>query len=88
MHQLIAGIALIHLVIVGIFLGEHHPRLDGHQHAGHQDKFAGHLQIQLFHQVNVLQELLGDIRDRDVVDIELIPLDEEQEQVERTFEIF
>jgi len=55
------------------------------QRRGHDEKLAGHVQIQLLHQRDVGEVLLGDERDRDVVDVHLIFLDEMNQQVERPF---
>ena len=58
--------------------------LDVHELGGHDDEVAGDLQIEFLHEMKVLQELLRDAGDRDIVDVELVPFDEEQEEIERS----
>ena len=63
------------------------PRLDVNEGRGHDEELAGHVEVHLLHQIEVLEVLLRDQRDRDVVDVQLVLLDEVQEQIERALEI-
>ena len=60
--------------------------LDVHERRGHHEKFAGDLQIELAHQVNVLDELGGEAREVDFINVHLLLFDEIKEQIERAFE--
>ena len=63
-----------------------HAGLDMDQGGGHHQKFPGDLEIQLFHEFQGRQILTGDIRDGDIVDIQLVLPDQVQQKVHRAFE--
>ena len=90
MDELPAGIHLVLAVGVGIdrvqALGQEHPALDLHQRGGHDEKFAGDLEVQLLHRVQDRDVLLRHRLDRDVVDVYLVLADQEEQQVERALE--
>ncbi len=65
---------------------QQHPALDVNQRRGHHQELAGDVEVELLHQAEVREVLLGDQRDRDVVDVDLILLDQVDEQIERAFE--
>ncbi len=65
---------------------EQHPRLDLRQCRGHHHVLASKLELQVLHQLDVLHVLLGDLGERNVENVEILPADEIQKQVERTFE--
>src|SRR4029077_3753855 len=52
----------------------------------HHQVLAGEVEIELLEELQVAEILVGDRRDRDVVDVDLALLDQVQQQVERTFE--
>jgi len=52
----------------------------------HQQIFARHVDIEAGHRVEVLEILLGDERDRDVEDRQLVLLHQVKQQIERTLE--
>jgi hypothetical protein len=56
------------------------------QRRRHHQELTRDIEVQLLHQLDVLQILLGDYRDRDVVDVHLTGANEVQEQIERAFE--
>jgi hypothetical protein len=66
--------------------GEQEAGLDPHQGGRHHQELAGHIEVEKAHRLDGLQVLAGDMRDRDVVDINLIALDEMKKQIERTLE--
>jgi hypothetical protein len=53
----------------------------------HEQVLAGDLEVQLAHELEVLEVAIGDEADRDLEDVELVLLDQVQEQVERPLEI-
>ena len=61
-------------------------RLEVDQRRGHHQELAGDVEIELLHQLDVLEILLRDHRDGDVVDVHLAGANEVQEQIERTLE--
>jgi hypothetical protein len=61
-------------------------RLDVAQGRRHHQVLAGDVDVEAGHRVEVLEVLLGDERDRDVEDRELVLLDQVQEQIERPLE--
>ena len=85
--QRIARIFLV-VGIAGGGLGprQQHPALDVDQRRRHHQELAGDVEVELLHQVEVLEVLLGDQRDRDVVDVHLVLLDQMNEQIERALE--
>ncbi len=85
-HQRLARIFL-RILLRRIGPRQQHPRLDVDQRRRHHQELAGDVEVQLLHQVEVLEVLLRDERDRDVVDVDLVLLDEVQQQIERALEV-
>ena len=77
---------LILLVPLG-FNRQQHPGLDVDQRGRHHQELAGDRQVQRLHRADVVEVLLGDQRDRDVVDVDLVLLDQMQQEVQRTLEL-
>ena len=59
-------------------------RLDVNQRRRHYQELSRHVEIQVLHERDVAQVLLGDERDRDVVDVQLALANQVQEQIERS----
>jgi hypothetical protein len=84
--------ARIEFLLVGVgvdgllVLREQHAAFDLHQRRRHDEELAGDLELQVLHRVEDLEVLLGHRLDRDVVDIEFVFAQQEQQQVQRTFE--
>ena len=53
----------------------------------HHQELARDVEVEFLHQLEVVEVLLRDERDRDVVDVHLVLLDEVEQQVERPLEI-
>jgi hypothetical protein len=53
----------------------------------HDEELPRHVEVHLLHQIDVVQILFRDERDRDVVDVQLVLLDEVNEQIERPLEV-
>ena len=68
--------------------GQEHLRLDAQQRRRHEQVLAAHLEIEQFEQLEVLKVLLRDQRDGYVADIHLVFLDQVQQEVKRSFEMF
>ena len=66
--------------------GQEHPRLDVDQLGRKRHVVGGEIQIELLHRVEKGGVLLGDRRDRDVGDRDLVDADQMQEQIERAGE--
>ena len=56
------------------------------QRRRHHQELAGEVEIELLHQPEIVEVLLGDERDRNVVDVDLILPNQVNEQIERAFE--
>ena len=56
------------------------------QRGGHQEVFAGQIDVQRLRRVHVLEVPVGDEADGDVEDVELVLLDEREQQIERPLE--
>src|SRR6185369_12053459 len=63
--------------------GQQFAALDIHERRGHHEKLAGDLQVELAHEVNVRDELRGELGEVDLVNVHLLLLDEIEQQVER-----
>ena len=79
-------------ILVGIFLRridprQQHARLDVDERRRHHQELPRHVQVEVLHQVDVVEVLLRDDRDRDVVDVHLVLLDEVQQQIQRPLEL-
>ena len=59
--------------------------LDVHERRGHHEEFAGDLQVELPHQVDVFDELGGQLGEVDLVNVHLLLLDQIKKQIERAF---
>jgi hypothetical protein len=86
-HERIARIFFVHWIAGGGF----RPRqqelaLDVDERRRHHQELAGDVQVELLHQVEIFEVLLGDDRNLDVVDVHLVLLDQMNQQIERTFE--
>jgi hypothetical protein len=57
------------------------------QRRRHHEELPRDVEVQILHQVDVLEVLFRHLEDRDVVDVHLVPLDEMQQQIERALEI-
>jgi hypothetical protein len=77
---------IVRILLRWIGARQEHARLDVNQRRRHDEELAGNVEIQLLHQVDVFQILLRDQRDRNVVDVDLVPLDQVQQQIERALE--
>ena len=67
--------------------GQEHLRLDVDERRGHDEIVAGDVEVELLHQADRVEVLLRDERDRDIVDVHLVLLDEVQQQIERSLEL-
>jgi hypothetical protein len=84
-YQFFPGVDLISLLIQ-LGPGEKHFRLDPHEGSGHKYELTGHLDIQVFHLMDIGKEVLRDPGDGYIVDIEFIPFNKEQKQVKGSLE--
>ncbi len=63
--------------------GQEGAALDEHEVSRHHDEFPGQLDVEPFKGLHPGQILLGDPVDRDVLDIDLVLLDQEEQQIQR-----
>ena len=63
---------------------QQHPRLDLHERRGQHEEVADRFRIELLDQLNALDELSHDPRDRNLADVDLFAADQKQKQVQRT----
>ena len=66
--------------------GKERTGFDGHERGRHHQKLSGNLQVQLLHQVEGGEILFGDVRDRYMVNIEIVFLDQKKQEVQGPFE--
>ncbi len=50
------------------------------------EKFAGDFQVEQAHRVDMLDELRGELREVDLIDVHFLFFDEVKQQIERAFE--
>ena len=67
-------------------LGQHHAALDVAKVGRHDEELAGETNVEHLEGFKVGHVLLGDALDRDVVDVDFVPLDQVEQQVHGTFE--
>ena len=68
----------------GVRIGrQEHSRLDVDQRRGHENEFPGHIDVQLLKQMEVVEVLLRDPRNRDIVDVDLLLANQVEQQVQR-----
>src|SRR5690349_7641777 len=70
--------------VIELVARQQHLRLDAEQSRGHLE-IVGRL-VEL-HEVDAREELLGNARDRDVIDVDLFVANERQQEIERTAEL-
>ena len=63
-----------------------HFRLDFHQGCCKQDKLTGHFYLHFFQMMEVIQEVLGYLKDGNIINIQLISFDKEEHQIEWSLE--
>ena len=61
---------------------QQHLRFDMNEQGSGVNELSRDINVELLHVLNILQVLLGDFRDRDVVDIDVLFADEVEQQVE------
>ena len=65
--------------------GQQLAALDIHERGGHHEKFASYFEVELPHQIHILDELRGELGQVDFIDVHLLLFDKIKEQVERAF---
>src|SRR6202034_1954227 len=80
--------ARVLFAIVGLarWSRQQHARFDLGQGCRHHQVFARQLQLQVLHQLDVLRVLARDLGDRNIENVYVLPPDQVQQQIERTFE--
>ncbi len=81
-HQLLTGV--LQLIFDFILAWQHHARLDLDQRAGHFQKIADRIDVELFQHSDVTEVLLGDYRNGEVRDVQLMLTDQIEQQIHRT----
>ena len=66
---------------------QQHLRLDVDERRRHHQELARDVEVELLHQLNRLEVLRRDQRNRNVVDVDLVLLDQMKEEVNRTLEV-
>src|SRR5580692_2281006 len=84
--QFLAGIDLIAL-LVELFARQQHAGLDAHQGRNKKDKFAGQFDVEVFLRMDKGQKILNDPVYGDIVDIQFIPFDKEEQEIERALKL-
>jgi len=85
LHQFHPGVYFI-AFFVGLLARQQYFGFDPHEGGCHDDKLGGQVNIHRLGLVEIGKEIVGDFGDRDIVNIELVPLNKKEQQVERAFE--
>jgi hypothetical protein len=85
-HERFARILFRLVLLRGIRARQQRSRLEVNERRCHDEKLARHVEIQLLHQREIGEVLLGDQRDRYVVDVHLALANEMNQQIERPLE--
>jgi hypothetical protein len=85
-HERLARILLGLVLLSRVRARQQRARLDMNQRRRHDEELARNIQVQLLHQGDVGEVLLGDERNRDVVDVHLVLANEVNQQVKRSLE--
>ena len=72
---------VLFLILLGLLLRQHHARLDLQQRRSHDEEGARDLHVHLAHRLEVVEVLARELRDRDVVDVDLVLLDEVHQEL-------
>ena len=73
--------------LLGIGVGNQLTRLEVTERGRHHEVFGRDVDRHVLHEVEVFEVFLGDERDRDVDDFELVGLAEEEQEIERSLEL-
>jgi hypothetical protein len=74
-------------VVVAVGAGEQLDRLELDQRGRDQEELGGDLEVEAAHSLHLGEIVLGDAGDRDLPQVDLLPRDEVQQQVERALEL-
>ena len=84
--------AIFLVIVLDAFFGrrprQKQPRFDLGQNRGHHEVFGGQFQFHVAHQVDVVDVLARDFRDRNIEDVEVLAADQVKQKIERTLERF
>ena len=84
-HELGARIGIL-ARLGGVHARQQHARFDLGERRRHQQVFAGQLELQHLHELDVTGVLSRDLGDRDVQNVEVLPADQIEQQIERALE--
>ena len=84
--QLFAGIAFLFTGLFVFFPGKEHAALDIQKGRRHDEKFTCDVHVLVIHLMDIFEVLVGDLDDRNIVDVYFVFLNQVHEQVQRTFE--
>ena len=85
-NQFLPGVNLVALRI-HFFTGKKHLGFDAHEGGDKQNKLAAEFNVQRFLLVNKGQEIVDDFGNRNIVNIQFVPLDKKKQEVKRTFKL-
>jgi hypothetical protein len=84
LYQFLTGVNFIALLIF-FGAGQQHLGFDAHERGRRQNEFTRYFHVELLELGDIIHEIVGDLKDRDVMDIQLIPLNKEKQQIKRAF---
>ena len=85
LDQLFAGIGFFLAGLTVYFPGKKHAALDIQKGRGHDQELAGHVHVLAVHLVDILEVLVGDLCDRNIVDVYFVFFNQVKEKVQRAF---
>ena len=84
--QLFAGIAFLFTGLFVFFPGKEHAALDIQKGRRHDEKFTCDVHVLVIHLMDIFEVLVGDLNDRNIVDVYFVFFNQVPEQVQRAFE--
>ena len=82
-NQLVSRINFLTFLI--LLFRKEHPAFDIDQRCRHHHELTGRIQVLMIHPADIIEVLIRYFRDRNIVNINFVLINEVKEQVERTF---
>lgn len=75
-------------LIVFIITRQQQSCFDPHQRSSYQNELTRQFNIHRLHLIHVVKEIVGDAGNRDIVNVEFVPFNEKEQQIEGAFELW
>jgi len=86
-YQLFPGIHTLNLRLLLLVHRQEGPGFDVHECSSHYQEFTCHLKVQVSHDVQVFEVLVGYLGDRNVVNVQLVLPDQVKQEIQWSLEL-